>query len=77
MEKLTELGKIVRAHNLSVSISYGSGGYCVVLTQKPNNKSYSGYAWGIEGAAAGAFDKFIQEIMTWDEETTKPDIKLP
>ena len=72
---LTELGTLCRLNNLTLTISYGSGGFCIALTDSMTNKSYSGYSWSIEGAMQSALQKLPAPEL-WQEEPTRPDLKI-
>jgi hypothetical protein len=61
---------------VTASISYGSGGYCVVLKNRLND-DFSGYSWDIDKAFEVAKDHFREhEKDNWDEDT-HVDYKAP
>jgi len=72
---LTELGTLLKQNNLSGVVSYGSGGFCIALTNNITKKIYSGYSWSIDEAMQLALRKLPAPEM-WQEEPTRPDIKI-
>ena len=80
---ITELGTIIKKYGQSVNISYGSGGFCVVLEE---NKAY-GYDWDLDNAIEKAVERaenmrytqkelraYLEEYE--EEELTRPDLKV-
>lgn len=74
---LIKLGKLIKEHNVAVNISYGSGGFCVVLKTE-DNKNYASYSWSLIDCFELAFAKMYYEDpqFDFDDEPTKPDVKI-
>ena len=54
---------------ITATISYGSGGYCMLLKDRVN-KEYAGYSWDIDKAFELAKDRLKEkERDDWDEDT--------
>ncbi len=63
---LGAVANFLRRENLTMEISYGSGGFCVVLKMLKGNKmQISGYAWDIQQA----FDKALENLKDLQEST--------
>ena len=53
----------------TLKLSYGSGGYCVILTAR-NDKQYVGYSWDIDDAFSLAEARHTTDSdECWDEDT--------
>ena len=72
--KLTDVGKFVKGSGIKLEVSYGSGGFCIVIRDR-DRKERSGYGWSIEEAFQAARDKFEYSSAEEFEEDTKVDIR--
>lgn len=55
------------------NISFGSGGYCVVLRDEKRDQAvYAGYAWDLEDAFAVAEEKLRDARSGFRDEDTSP-----
>lgn len=68
--KIEDVGAFLRKNNLGLSITYGSGGYSVVL--KGLTGEFFGCKWDVEEAFKDACRKFIKKSV---REDTNPGIK--
>lgn len=75
------LGSLIKRRAIAMEISYGSGGFCVIL--RTDRRSAYGYSWDLPDAIGKAIAQLYEEDMQrilddylQDEETTKPDIKV-
>ena len=77
---LIEFGSKIRKNDVDVTITYGSGGFCVVLKHTLSGKMFSGYSWAITDAVSKAFKKLnideADEEFDEDDTPTKPDLKF-
>jgi hypothetical protein len=72
---ISRFGSILKDKKLAAKISYGSGGFCVIFTDRFNERG-SGYSWDLETAAARAFENLSSTKKTLDEEKTSPQGNL-
>jgi hypothetical protein len=81
------LGSLIKRRNIAVEISYGSGGFCVVL--KTTKAVFHGYSWDLtdafQKALAQTRSSSIQSILQdyivsvdedYDDVPTQPDIRV-
>ncbi len=81
------LGSLIKHRNVAVEISYGSGGFCVVL--KSNKTAFHGYSWDLSDALQKALNQMqsisvrslLQDYVEGDDEEygdtpTQPDIRI-
>ena len=77
------LGSLIKQQNASFEISYGSGGFCVVI--KTQDGLYHGYSWSLTDAISKAvknlreatLQSIMREYVDTDEETpTHPEFRL-
>jgi hypothetical protein len=67
--RLAEVGAAIRRMGVTMTVTYGTGGYCVMLTDK-NRERFAGYSWDIDEAfllAQGRYEADKENI--WDEDT--------
>lgn len=76
MTGLVELGRLIKHHDIDIKLSYGSGGFCVVIKHIPTNKVISGYSWSLDDALKVACNKIPDKNDYDDEEETKPDLRF-
>lgn len=80
---VAKIGSFIKDRNIGLEISYGSGGFCVILKNTNNSTGY-GYSWDITEAMQKAISSLNQtEVKTLlkeytedDDEATRPDIKI-
>ena len=78
------LGSLIKRRDIGVEISYGSGGFCVLL--KTSNGIYNGYSWdlsdAIEKAVTNMNEQSVKSILEdyvaddFDDTPTQPDIRI-
>jgi hypothetical protein len=67
--RLAEVGAALRRMGATMKLSYGTGGYCVILTLV-NGKQYVGYSWDIDEAFLIAEARQAADSEEcWDEDT--------
>jgi hypothetical protein len=67
--RLAEVGAALRKMGATMALSYGSGGYCVMLTDK-FGQQHAGYSWDIDEAFSIAEARYEAEHDDpWDEDT--------
>lgn len=76
MEELNYISSQIKNLNIEINLSYGSGGFCTILTDKTTGKQFSSYSWNL----TDAFHKALSELKTAresnDDEDTNPGVKL-
>lgn len=76
MEELNYISSQIKNLNIEINLSYGSGGFCTILTDKNTGKQFSSYSWNL----TEAFQKTLSELKDDREfdknEDTNPGVKL-
>lgn len=60
----------------SATITYGSGGYCILLKNR-SGKDFAGYSWDIDKAFELAKQRLRDEETEFADENTHVDYKFP
>jgi hypothetical protein len=76
------LGSLIKRRALAMEISYGSGGFCVILRNE--KRSSYGYSWDLADAIGkaisqlyeGEMHRLLQNYLDEDDEPTRPDINV-
>ena len=71
---VAKFGTLIKNRGVSVTISYGSGGFCVIVSREGQNAGY-GYAWDLETAVRRAFDNLGD--VNFRDEVTNPNAAMP
>lgn len=79
IETLSEVAGFLRKESLALEISYGSGGFCVILRHTKTKAIHYGYAWDIGQALNRAISSYWDTGATsaLDEETSPGNRKNP
>jgi hypothetical protein len=70
----SEYGNILKKKNITVSTSYGSGGFCVTLLHLDTERVYGGYSLDINQAFEAALKKLENDRYDVDDLPTNPGI---
>ena len=74
---LAQFGAALRMMGVTTSISYGSGGYCILLKSR-HGQDFAGYSWDIDKAFELAKQRLHDhESDTFEDEDTRVDHMVP
>ena len=61
-----------------MNLSYGSGGWCMVITNQINGRTYSAYSYDVVEAGKEALRKYdeYKRESTEQEDITTPELKF-